>query len=120
MKKTKKTAKKVVKKAIRMNPAKTGFKIQPTADRVLIKELVEGGEDTTASGIIIPVNAEKDSGSKRGKVVVTGPGRTEDGKTVAVSVKTGDTVLFQWGEKIVVDNEEYYLVRDAEILAIVN
>ncbi|MDE2188423.1 MAG: co-chaperone GroES, partial [Patescibacteria group bacterium] len=48
-----------------------------------------------------------------------GPGRIEDGKLVKLSVKEGDLVLFQWGDKVKVDEEEYYIVREAEILAII-
>ncbi len=100
-------------------PRGKSLKIQPTGDRVLIKESLEDVREKTASGIIIPATAEKDSGAKRGRVVAAGPGKHEDGKLVPVSVKIGDTVLFQWGEKVVIDSEEYYLVRDSEIMAIV-
>lgn len=94
-------------------------KIKPLADRVLIKEDTESREKKTSSGIIIPVTVNEDKGSKRGEVVAVGPGRIEEGKVIVPSVKAGDIVLFQWGDKVQVDDEEYYLVRESEISAII-
>jgi chaperonin GroES len=101
-------------------PKIPAFKVQPIADRVIIKEDTESKEQTTASGIIIPISAQEDKGSKRGKIVAVGNGRVEEGKTIPLSVKVGETVLFQWGDKIKVDTEDYYIVRESEILAILN
>jgi len=102
-------------------------KIRPLADRVLIREDTEHAEKKTSSGIIIPVTVNDDKGSKRGTIVAVGPGRTEDGKIVKPSVAIGDVVLFQWGDKIKIGDssnraghdDEYYLVRESEILAII-
>lgn len=94
-------------------------KIRPLQDRVLIKEDSESKEKKTSSGIIIPVTVNEDKGSKKGEIVAVGSGRVEDGKTIPVSVKEGDIVLFQWGDKIKIGEEEYYLVRESEILAII-
>jgi chaperonin GroES len=94
-------------------------KIRPMSDRVLIKESVDDKEKKTASGIIIPVGANEDKNGKRGEVIAVGPGRIEEGKTVAISVKVGDKVLFQWGDKITIEGEDYYIVRESEILAII-
>jgi chaperonin GroES len=94
-------------------------KVRPLYDRVLIKESLDHKETMTKSGIIIPVTVGEDKGSKGGTVVAVGPGRHENGKLIATSVKIGDSVLFQWGDKIKVDGEEYYLVRESEILAII-
>lgn len=94
-------------------------KIKPLADRVLIKEDTDSKEKKTSSGIIIPVTVNEDKAGKRGTVVAVGPGRVEEGKTIAMSVKVGDTVLFQWGDKIQVEGEDYYVVREAEILAVI-
>jgi chaperonin GroES len=94
-------------------------KVRPLQDRVLIKEDTESKEKKTSSGIIIPVTVNEDKGSKRGEVVVVGPGRFEDGKLIQVAVKAGETVLFQWGDKIKVGDEEYYLVKESEILAVI-
>lgn len=95
------------------------FSLRPLADRVVIEEIVEVAEKETKSGIFIPESATKDSGSKKGTVVAVGPGKYDDGKFIAPSIKVGDTVLFQWGEKIEVKGVEYYVVREGEILAVV-
>ncbi len=102
-----------------MKNADISKKIKPLQDRVLIREDAEHKEKKTASGIIIPVTVGDDKGSKRGEVVAVGSGRIEDGKKVSLEVKVGDTVLFQWGDKVKVGDEEYYLVRETEILAVV-
>ena len=94
-------------------------KVRPLQDRVLIKESNDHRETTTKSGIIIPITVGEDKGSKSGQVVAVGPGRHDDGKLIPTSVKIGDSVLFQWGDKIKVDGEEYYLVRESEILAVI-
>jgi len=93
-------------------------KVSPLGDRVLIKEDTESKEKRTASGIIIPVTVNEDKGGKRGEVVAVGPGKSEDGKIVPLTVKVGDSVLFQWGDKIKIEDEEYYIVRESEILAV--
>ena len=94
-------------------------KIKPLADRVLVKEDADSKEKKTSTGIIIPVTVNEDKGSKRGVVVAIGPGRVEEGELVKPSVKEGDEVLFQWGDKLKIDDEEYYIVRESEILAVI-
>ena len=95
-------------------------KIKPLFDRVLIKEDTDQNEKKTSSGIIIPITVNEDKGSKRGEIVAAGEGKIEDGKLIKLSVKVGDQVLFQWGDKIKVGEDEYYIVRETEILAIIN
>lgn len=92
-------------------------KIRPLADRIVIRE-DESSAEKKVSGIIIPSSAD-DKGGKRGEVVAVGPGRTEDGKLVLPAVKVGDTVIFQWGDKVRIGEDDYYIVREAEILAVV-
>ncbi len=94
-------------------------KVRPLHDRVLIKESLESAEKKTSSGIIIPITVTEDKGSKSGEVVAVGPGRIEEGKRIEVAVKVGDKVLFQWGDKIKVDGDDYYMVRESEIIAII-
>lgn len=129
MKKSKKMpAKKIIKKveekksvaAAAPAPKAPAFKIRPLGDRVIIKEDNESKEETTASGIIIPITAQEDKGGKRGKVVAVGAGRYDDGVLVPVALEAGDRVLFQWGDKINVDGEEYFIVRESEIMAVIN
>ncbi len=98
---------------------KVGVGISPLADRILLKEDISNKENKTASGIIIPVTVSEDKGGKRGKVVAIGEGKYEDGKLIPVSVKVGDEVLFQWGDRVKVDGEEYYIVKESELLAVI-
>jgi chaperonin GroES len=94
-------------------------KVKPLENRVVIKEDSESKEKKTSSGIIIPVTVNEDKGGKRGEVVAVGSGKFEEGKLIPVAVKVGEKVLFQWGDKILVEGEEYYIVRESEILAII-
>lgn len=94
-------------------------KIKPLADRVLIKEIKQTSEKKTVSGIIIPDSINEDKGSKQGEIVAIGVGRYEDGKLISMTVKVGEQVLFQWGDKVVIDGHEYYLVKENELLAII-
>ena len=94
------------------------MKVTPLHDRVLVKRLEETTK--TAGGIIIPDTAkEKPS---EGIVEAVGNGfRTEDGKIVPMSVKAGDKVLFgKWsGTEIKINGEERLIIKEADILAIV-
>ncbi|HEX7724704.1 MAG TPA: co-chaperone GroES [Candidatus Paceibacterota bacterium] len=93
--------------------------IQPLADRILIKETTDSSEKKTSSGIIIPVTVKEDNGARQGEVVAVGPGRTENGKLIPPSVHVGDKVLFSWGDKLKLGDEELHLIRESEILAII-
>ncbi len=95
------------------------IKLEPLQDRVLIKEDIDTKEHKTSSGIIIPVGSNEDKSNKKGEVVAVGPGRMEEGKLIPVSLKVGSTVIFQWGDKVKIGEEEYYLVREGEILAVI-
>jgi len=90
--------------------------IKPLHDRVLIKEINESTTKTD-SGIYLPETVDQDKGAKRGEVIAVGNGKYEDGKIVPMSVEVGDIVLFAWGDKVTIDNEEYYIVREGEISA---
>ena len=96
----------------------SNFKVKPLGDRVLVKELKNAGE-RSVSGIIIPETVGEDRGAKKGEVVAVGPGKFDDGILVPMSVKVGDKVLFQWGDKLTVDGEEYEMVAESSILAII-
>jgi chaperonin GroES len=93
--------------------------VKPLQDRILIKEDIDSKEKKTSYGIIIPVTANEDKSSKRGEVIAVGPGRYEDGKLLPVGVKEGDVVLFQWGDKVKIGDDEFYLVRESEVLAVI-
>ncbi len=91
--------------------------IRPLADRVVIK-MVEA-EETTKSGIILTAAAkEKPSIAE---IVAVGPGGNVDGKDIVMSVKVGDKVLISKyaGTEVKVDGVEYSIVRQSDILAVV-
>lgn len=94
------------------------MKIKPLHDRVLIQRIEEA--TTTAGGIIIPDTAkEKPS---EGLVKAVGNGfRSEEGKIIPMSVKEGDKVLFsKWsGTEIKVEGEPYLILKESEILAVI-
>jgi len=94
------------------------FKVRPLGDRVLVKELKNAGE-RSVSGIIIPETVGEDRGAKKGEVVAVGPGKYDDGVLVPMGVKVGDKVLFQWGDKLTIDGEEYEMVSESAILAVI-
>ena len=99
---------------------KNKLNITPLADRVLIKALDSNDkEKKSASGIIIPISTQDDK-VDRGKVVAVGEGRVDsDGSLVPLKVKINDKVVFQWADKITVDEEEYYIVNETSILAVI-
>ena len=93
--------------------------IKPLSDHILIEPIK--GEEKTSGGIFLPETAEKEK-SEQGKVIATGPGKkTDDGKIVPMSVKPGDRVLFQkYGpSEIKVDDKEYLIASESDILAII-
>jgi len=91
------------------------MKIKPLADNILIRSLAE---KKTPSGIVIPDTAKEKP--QEGKVVAVGPGRTEDGKLIKPQVKKGDKVIYKkWGgNEIKVEGKEYLIVKEEDILAI--
>ena len=93
------------------------MKLVPLGDRVVIKQLV--AEETTKSGIVIPgQNKEK---PQQAEVVAVGPGGMVDGKEVKMEVKVGDQVIYSKyaGTEVELDGEEYLVVKQNDILAIV-
>jgi chaperonin GroES len=94
------------------------MKINPMHDRVAVR-LVEP-ESTTLSGIVIPDNAKEKPST--GDVVAVGSGRVlESGTTVALTVRVGDRVLFGKfaGQSVKVNGEEYTILKEEDIFAIV-
>ncbi len=93
------------------------MKFKPLLDRVVIQRIEE--ENRTAGGIIIPDTAkEKPS---QGVVLAVGPGgRDEEGKTVTMTLKEGDRVLFgKWsGTEIKIDGQELLIMRESDVLGI--
>jgi len=97
--------------------------ITPMGDRVVVEALseLERGS-STKSGIFIPETGDKER-AEQGKVVAVGQGkRADDGKVYPVGVKVGDRILFtKYGpDEIKVDGEEYLIVSESNILAVIN
>lgn len=95
--------------------------ITPLGDRVLVKPLSEE-DKKTASGIIIPDTVSKEK-PEQGKVIAVGAGRmNDDGKVIPMSVKKGDTIIFsKYGpDEIKVDGEEYFILSESSILAVIS
>jgi chaperonin GroES len=92
------------------------MKLKPLHDRVVIK--ADESEEVTKGGIYLPDTAKEKP--QRGEVVAVGPGKTEDGKLVAPQVKKGDKVLYgkYSGTEVTIDDTEYLIVRESDILAI--
>ncbi len=91
-------------------------KIAPLQDRVVIKPIPK--EDVTKAGIYLPDTAKEKP--QEGKVIAVGPGRlSEDGKRIALELKVGDKVLYSKyaGTEIKLDDEEYLILRESDILA---
>lgn len=98
------------------------FPLTPLGDKIVVKPSEKEGEKRLASGIIIPETVDKEKLLK-GDVVAVGPGRRgDDGKRISVEVKPGDVVFFKkpWDAPIKVNEVEYYVLPEAEIILIEN
>jgi chaperonin GroES len=94
-------------------------KIRPLADRLIVKRL-EDQEQKSVGGIIIPDTAKEKP--QEGKVVAVGRGNmNEDGKVIPLDVKAGDRILFgkYSGSEIKIDGEEHLILREEDVLGIV-
>jgi len=94
------------------------MKIRPLHDRVIVKRLEE--VRTTASGIVIPDTATEKP--DQGEVIAVGPGKKDDnGKVISLDVKVGDKVLFgkYAGQTVKVDGDELLVMREEDIMAVV-
>jgi len=94
------------------------MKLVPLGDRVVLKQLI--AEETTKSGIVLPgQNKEK---PQQAEVVAVGPGGVIDGKEVKMEVKAGDSVIYSKysGTEVKIDDDdEYIIVKQSDILAII-
>ncbi len=94
------------------------MKIKPLQDRVIVQRIEE--EQKSKGGIIIPDTAKEKP--QEGKVIAVGKGRiADDGKVVPMSVKAGDRILFgkYSGTEIKLDGEEYLIMREEDILGVI-
>ena len=92
--------------------------IKPLGDRVVVRP--QPAEEKTASGLFIPDTAKEKP--QRGTVVAVGPGKVENGTKVDMTVSDGDIVLYgkYSGTEIAINNEDLLIMRDSDILGIVN
>jgi chaperonin GroES len=98
---------------------KIGSKVKPLADRVVVQALDEA--EQTRGGLYIPDTAKEKP--QQGKVMAVGPGKlSEQGERLAPDVKEGDTVLYgkYSGTEVTVDEEEYLILRESDILAVIS
>ena len=97
----------------------TKLKIRPLHDRLIVERIDEG--EQKVGGIIIPDSAKEKP--QQGKVLAVGKGKIEkDGKVTPLDVKEGDTILFgkYSGQEIKLDGEEYLIMREEEVLGVIN
>ena len=92
--------------------------IRPLADRILVKRLEEEDEQKVG-GIIIPDTAKEKP--QEAEVVAVGPGRLENGERIALELKEGDKVLIgkYSGTEVKLEGEEYLIMREEDVLAVV-
>ncbi len=93
------------------------MKLVPLGDRVVLKQLV--AEETTKSGIVLPGQAKEKP--QQAEVVAVGPGGVVDGKEITMQVKAGDKVIYSKysGTDVEVDDEKYVIVKQNDILAVI-
>ncbi|MGL5506883.1 MAG: co-chaperone GroES [Paraclostridium sp.] len=93
------------------------MKIRPLADRVVIKRVE--AEEKTASGIVLPGTAKEQP--QMAEVVEVGPGGIVDGKEVTMELKVGDRVIYSKyaGTEVKLEGQEYIILKQSEILAVV-
>lgn len=95
-------------------------KIKPLEDRILLRGVSE--MNTSISGIIIPETASKDRPQKA-EVLAVGPGlKKKDGSRIAMDVKVGDMVLVSKyaADEVKIEGEDYYIIRESSILAVIS
>lgn len=93
------------------------MKLVPLGDRVVIRQLE--AEQVTKSGIVLPTGAKEKP--QQAEVVAVGPGGMVEGKEVKMEVKAGDKVIYSKyaGTEVKLDDNEYIIVKQSDILAIV-
>lgn len=98
---------------------KATAKIEPLSDRVVVRPLED--EEQMRGGLYIPDTAKEKP--QQGEIMAAGPGKVSDqGERIAPDVKTGDKVLYgkYSGTEVTVDGEAYLILRESDVLAILN
>ena len=93
------------------------MKLSPLGDRVVLKQLE--AEETTKSGIVLPGNAQEKP--QQAEVIAVGPGGVVDGKEVEMQVSVGDKVIYSKyaGTEVKIEEEEFIIVKQSDILAVI-
>ena len=93
------------------------MKLVPLGDRVVLKQLE--AEETTKSGIVLPGQAQEKP--QQAEIIAVGPGGVVDGKEVKMEVEVGNTVIYSKyaGTEVELDDEEYIIVKQNDILAVI-
>ena len=93
------------------------MKLSPLGDKVVLKQLE--AEETTASGIVLPGNAQEKP--QQAEVIAVGPGGVVDGKEVKMQVKEGDKIIYSKysGTEVKLDDEDLIIVKQSDILAVI-
>ena len=93
------------------------MKLVPLFDKVVLKQLA--AEETTKSGIVLPGQAKEKP--QQAEVIAVGPGGMVDGKEITMQVKAGDKVIYSKysGTEVEVEEEKYVIVKQSDILAVV-
>ena len=93
------------------------MKLVPLGDRVVLKQVE--AEETTASGIVLPGQAQEKP--QQAEVIAVGPGGVVNGKEVKMEVEVGNTVIYSKyaGTEVELDDEEYIIVKQNDILAVI-
>lgn len=93
------------------------MKLKPLGDKIVVKPIEK--EEKTKSGIVLPDTAKEKP--QEGEVVAVGPGKFEKGERVPMEVKVGDRVIYSkyGGTEVKVEGEEYLILSQTEVLAIV-
>ncbi len=93
------------------------MKLTPLGDRVVLKQLV--AEETTKSGIVLPGQSKEKP--QQAEVIAVGPGGVVDGKEVKMEVKVGDQVIYSKyaGTEVKLEEDEYIIVKQNDILAVI-
>ena len=97
--------------------AATSSKVAPLADRVVVRPLEE--TEQMRGGLYIPDTAKEKP--QQGEVVAVGPGRFDEGKRVPMEVKVGDKILYgkYSGTEVTIDGENYLILRESDVLAVI-
>ena len=96
----------------------TDLKVKPLADRVVVRPLEEA--ESMRGGLYIPDTAKEKP--QQGEVMAVGPGKlSEEGKRIDMELKVGDKVLYgkYSGTEVTIDNEQYLILRESDVLAVV-